>query len=241
MFDAAVPAAARRYGTSVRNRDPRTLTLTVLVVAFVLAVATFANLVEDYLTGDPLVRWDLHFATWLHVHASHPLVRVFEVVTYAGNSLVLGVVVVAFALALVRRGKLNEAAVLIVAWGGSTVINALLKLIFHRSRPELTFVDLGTYSFPSGHAAVSSATFTVAAWLLGLRYRGPRARVLIGLATIAGILLVGFSRLYLGAHYLSDVLAGISVGVAWATLCLIGYALLDGRDLRLVLMRRRAA
>jgi membrane-associated phospholipid phosphatase len=244
MFDAAVltrllprssgpvGSVARGYWTSVRNRDPRTLTLTGLVVAFVLDVIAFADLVEDYLTGDPIVRWDVHFATWLHVHASQPLVRVFEVVTYAGNAAVLGLVVLTAAVVLFRRNKINEAALLIVAFGGAVVLNGLLKLVFHRSRPELAFVHLDTYSFPSGHAAVSAATFTAAAWLLGLRYRTWRARLLVGLATLAAVAVVGFSRLYLGAHYLSDVLAGISFGVAWATLCLIGYAFLDGRDVR---------
>ena len=241
MFDAAVltrllprssgPVAllARRYWISVRNRDPRTLALTGLLVAFVLDAIAFAHLVEDYLTGDPIVRWDVHFATWLHVHASQPLVRVFEVVTYAGNAAVLGLVVLAAVVVLFRRSKINEAVLLIVAFGGAVLLNGLLKLVFHRSRPELAFVHLDTYSFPSGHAAVSAATFTAAAWLLGVRYRAWRARLLVALATLAAVAVVGFSRLYLGAHYLSDVLAGMSFGVAWATLCLIGYVLLDGR------------
>jgi membrane-associated phospholipid phosphatase len=253
MFDAAVltrllprssgplASVARRYWISVRNRDPRTLALTGLIVAFVLDAIAFAHLVEDYLTGDPIVRWDVHFATWLHTHASQPLVRVFEVVTYAGNAAVLGLVVLAAAVVLVRRSKINEAGLLIVAFGGAVVLNGLLKLVFHRSRPELAFVHLDTYSFPSGHAAVSSATFTTIAFLLGRRYRSLRGRLLISLGTFVAILLVGFSRLYLGAHYLSDVLAGISFGFAWATLCLIAYTLWGERNVLDLIPRRRLA
>jgi undecaprenyl-diphosphatase len=223
--------AARRYFAAVRGRDPRTLTITGLLLAFALEIAAFAHIVEDYLTGDPIVRWDLHFATWLHEHASHPLVRILEAVTLAGNAAVLGLVVVAAALVLLRRSRSSEAAVLAIAFVGAAVLNALVKLIFHRDRPELGFVHLDTYSFPSGHAAVSSATFTVMAYLLARHYRSTRTRVLIALAAAVAIALVGFSRLYLGAHYLSDVLAGFSFGLAWATLCLLTYTAWGERDL----------
>jgi undecaprenyl-diphosphatase len=226
----AVSIHVRRYGASLWNRDPRTVTVSVLAIAFVASVAAFAHLAEDYLTGDPIVRWDVRFAIWLHQHASHPLVRVFDVITLAGNSVVLLLVVTAIGIVLLRRTRPNEAAVIAVAFGGAAVVNALLKLAFHRARPELAFVHLDTYSFPSGHAAVSTATFTTAAFLLGRRYRSTRARVLIALGTIAAIVLVGFSRLYLGAHYLSDVLAGISFGFAWAMLCLLAYTVWGERD-----------
>ena len=222
----------------MRSRDPRTLALSTLVLAFVLEVIAFAHLVEDYLTGDPIVRWDVRLAAWLHEHASHPLVRVSEIVTYGGNAIVLGVAVLGAALVLLRRGRMNDAALLVVAFGGAVVVNGALKLLFHRPRPELAFVHLDTYSFPSGHAAASAATFTAVAWLIGRR-RTTSMRVVVAVAAAAAICVVGFSRLYLGAHYLSDVLAGITFGVGWATLCLIGYVTLAERDI-LSLLRRRA-
>jgi membrane-associated phospholipid phosphatase len=251
MFDAAVltrllprssgpvVSAARRYVASMRARDPRTFALSGLVVAFVLDMLAMAHLVEDYLTGDPIVRWDVRLATWLHLHASQPLVRVFEVVTYAGNAAFLGLFILVTAILLLRRSKSNGAALLIVAFGGAEIVNALLKLLFHRSRPELAFVHLDTYSFPSGHAAAAAATFTVAAWLVAARCRTTRGRLLVSSGAAAAMAVVGFSRLYLGAHYLSDVLTGFTVGIAWATLCLLGYVLLDGREvLRMVRPRR---
>ena len=236
-----VASVARQYGTSVRKRDPRTLVTSGLFAALILEALAFGHITEDYLTGDPIVRWDVHFATWLHEHASSSLVNVFEVVTYAGNALVLGVVILTAAALLLRRGRLNDAALLVAAFGGAVVVNGLLKLLFHRRRPELSFVHLDTYSFPSGHAAAAAATFTAGAWLLALRHRDTRARVLIVLAAALLIVIVGFSRLYLGAHYLSDVLAGFSFGLGWATLCLIGYTLLGERDLRKVVFGGRRA
>lgn len=227
-----IGSATRQFVVSIRRRDQRKEVVGALVAALILEALAFGHITEDYLTGDPIVRWDVHFATWLHEHASSTLVSIFEVVTYAGNALVLGVVILTAAATLLRRGRSNDAMLLVVAFGGAVVVNGLLKLLFHRSRPELSFVRLDTYSFPSGHAAVAAATFTAGAWLLALRRRRTRARILIALATAVLIGIVGFSRLYLGAHYLSDVLAGFSFGLGWATLCLIGHTLLDERDLR---------
>jgi undecaprenyl-diphosphatase len=232
-----LPGPARRYYFALRHRDPRTLTISGLLLVLVAALAAFGHLVEDYLTGDPIVRWDVEFARWLHEHSSGWLVELFKIVTLAGNAAVLGVIVVAIAFVLVRRGRANDAALLFLAFGGATAVNSLLKLIFHRPRPELAFVHLDTYSFPSGHAATSSATFTVMAYLLARRCHSMKARIWIGLGAAAAIALVGFSRLYLGAHYLSDVLAGISFGVAWAAASLLAYTLWGERELNALLPR----
>jgi undecaprenyl-diphosphatase len=222
--------AARRYGEALRSRDPRTLTVTLLSACLCLALIAFANIVEDYLTHDQITRWDVHFAFWLHDHASHPLVRAFNVITLGGNAIAVMIVVVAIGIVLLRRARPNEAALIALAFGGAVLVNGALKLIFQRPRPELSFVHLGSYSFPSGHAAVSTATFTTIAFLLARRYPSSPARALIVLGTVVAIGLVGFSRLYLGAHYLSDVLAGICVGFAWAMLSVIVYTLWGERN-----------
>lgn len=216
---------------ALRRRDPRALTLLGLLLVLVAGLATFGHLVEDYLTGDPLVEWDTRFALWLHERASDPLVGFFKIVTLAGNSVVAALVVATVAIFLVRRGWLSDAAALALALTGAGVLNALLKLVFHRPRPELAFVHLETYSFPSGHAAVSAAVYATLAFLLIRRSRRGAAKVGIALAAFVVIALVAFSRLYLGAHYLSDVLAGLSFGIVWATICLIAYMLIPERAL----------
>ena len=221
-------------------RDRRTWTLLSLFAVFAGSVFAFANVTEDYLTNDPLVDWDVRFATWLHSHASDNLVTFFKVVTWAGNSALLLLVVGALAVVFVRRGRVNDAAVLILALGGAGVINALLKLVFQRPRPELAFVHLETYSFPSGHAAVATATFATLAFVLGRR-SGRGRTIAIAAAAIALIVLVGFSRLYLGVHYLSDVMAGTSFGLAWASLCLIAYTLSGERSIPLPRLSARAS
>jgi undecaprenyl-diphosphatase len=201
----------------------------------------FAQVAEDYATGDPLVRTDLRFAAWLHDHSTSALVSAFNVVTFAGNAVVLGAVTVIVAFVLLRRRALNEAALVCLVWFGVEVLNGALKLVFQRPRPELAYVKLETYSFPSGHAAGSIAVYGLLAFLVA-RHRGPWVRVGSVVALVVLVGAIAFSRLYLEVHYLSDVLAGLCVGAAWLSACLLAatwfgersvLSLLPGRVRRL--------
>ncbi len=199
-----------------------------LVVAVVLVMfgagAAFADLSEDYLTRDPIVRWDVEFAGWLHAHAFGPLVDAFKVVTLAGNVAVLAVIALAAALFLLRRGTLNEVVLVCAVTLGVEALDAGLKLLFHRPRPRLAYVHLDTYSFPSGHAAGATAIYGALAFLIARR-GGPKRCIACAAGAVALVLIIAFSRLYLEAHYLSDVLAGVSLGLLWLSACLLVFLL----------------
>jgi membrane-associated phospholipid phosphatase len=208
--------ATRRFAAAVwqHRHDPRWRGMAVSALLLVASVAAFGHLVEDYLTGDPIVRWDVEFARWLHEHSSSSLVSVFDIVTLAGNVAFLAGITAVVILLLLRRRAVGEAALLAIVALGIEILNGALKLAFHRPRPELAFVHLDTYSFPSGHAAGSAAIYGALAYLAARRLVGAR-RVAVVVAAPLLVGLVGFSRLYLGAHYLSDVLAGFSIGASW--------------------------
>jgi undecaprenyl-diphosphatase len=123
---------------------------------------------------------------------------------------------------------------------GAEVLDLVLKLAFHRARPEVGVVHLDTYSYPSGHAMAAAAMCTTFAYLLARRTRSRRLRGALVLGAAAVVATIAFSRLYLGAHYLSDVLAGISAGVTWAALS-IALALTVGDGLVAAIRRRAAA
>ncbi len=212
---AQLPLGGRRASLS-RTARPAALTAIVLVAS----LWGFALVVEDYLSGDPLVRWDVELARWLHDHSSPALVQAFSVITWAGNVVVLAAVTAVCLALLLRRRRVNEALFLAATALGIEVLNAGLKLLFHRPQPKLSFVHLDTYSFPSGHAAGSAAIYAALAFLLA-RSASRGRRVVAALTTAALIALIGFSRLYLGAHYLSDVLAGTALGLAWWAGCLL--------------------
>ena len=194
------------------SRLSRQRGLALALIAAVLAALTFARIAEDYLTNDPLARWDVSFARWLSGERSGVTTDLFQVITFLGSPATALAVAAVVCVVLYRRRHLADAAFLPVLLGGAELLNLILKLAFHRERPEVAFVHLDTYSFPSGHAMISTAAYGALAYLLWGRLRSPRARLLATGLTALLVGLICFSRLYLGVHYLSDVLAGIAGG-----------------------------
>jgi membrane-associated phospholipid phosphatase len=227
--------AERLPGIWPRRHDPRLQAQVALATAFALALYAFLHVLEDYLDNEALVRWDVEFSRWLHVHSNDTLVWFFKLATWAGNVATLGLVVVAVALWLLRRRRVNETVLLAVSAVGIELFNAGFKLVVQRPRPELAYVHLDTYSFPSGHAAGSAAIYGVIVYLLAAQARDRRVRVAVAVGYVALVALICFSRLYLEVHYLSDVLAGASLGAAWAAGSLFVYELKRDGDVRRLL------
>jgi undecaprenyl-diphosphatase len=192
----------------------------------------FAHVAEDYLTNDPLARWDVSFARWLSLHRSAAGVDAFRVATDVGSPAFALAVATVVCVVLYRRRRLLDAALLPLVLGGAELLNLVLKLAFHRQRPEVAFVHLGTYSFPSGHAMISTAAYGAFAYLLWGRLGSGRVRAAAVAATALLVGVISFSRLYLGEHYLSDVLAGIAGGATWLALSIVLWTLYGPRVVR---------
>lgn len=152
-------------------------------------------------------------------------------VTALGSFAFLGLLLSAVVGYLLLMRKCGMALLMLAAVLGGTAMSSLLKIGFDRPRPEITgSVRVFTASFPSGHATLSAATFlTIGALLARV---SPELRLRAYFLTLAVLLtvMVGVSRLYLGVHHASDVLAGWCAGSAWAILCW---------SVALVLQRRR--
>ncbi|WP_430913131.1 phosphatase PAP2 family protein [Methylobacterium sp. sgz302541] len=126
---------------------------------------------------------------------------------------------VASYLALTRKHRV--ALLVIAAVGGGEIVSTVLKLFYHRPRPDLVphGMEVFTASFPSGHAMMSAIAYLTLAILLARLNPERRVKALVLVIGVATTLLVGVSRVYLGVHWPSDVLAGWCVGAAWAALC----------------------
>jgi len=200
------------------------LHLTVGLLAAAGCLWLFGGLVEDLLTGDPIVRFDRVVDDYLHAHATPPLTTFFLIVTALGSieAIVLLGVIVAAILAWGRRWVFLGSWLAAVA--GSAVLNHLLKVLFARPRPHFEHPLLveTSYSFPSGHAMESFVVYGMLAYFAVLALRSWESRVAAVCGAALLVVLIGFSRMYLGVHYLSDVLAGYAAGGVWLSALITG-------------------
>jgi undecaprenyl-diphosphatase len=141
--------------------------------------------------------------------------------TSLGSTVVLTLVTLAAVGYLLIERKSRLAIFVVLAIGSGTLLSTLLKLGFDRPRPDLVAhgVDVWSASFPSGHALMSAVTYLTLGALLAHAQSRPRVKLyFLGMAVLIS-LIVGVTRIYLGVHWPTDVLAGWSVGAAWALCC----------------------
>ncbi|MBZ5622369.1 MAG: phosphatase PAP2 family protein [Acidobacteriia bacterium] len=182
-----------------------------------------------WLTGEVLrgasMRFDTSIRDAIHAWASAPLTYAMRGVTQLGSVGVLVTLGVLVVWRLAVQGRRRAALIFVVAVAGAEALNEILKQVVRRSRPEAFFglSDPVTYSFPSGHSVMSACFYGVVAAILTTRMKSRAARILTwtGAAFLAAA--IGFSRVYLGVHYPSDVLAGYAAAVIWVGTVRVGY------------------
>lgn len=235
-----LPAAGARVGRLVGGGAVYLLTrvlpalgllLSLGLVAAVAALYLFAELAGEVREGDAR-RFDEAALAFVNGFASPPLTSLMRGVTYLGSNEFLlaagGCALVAFLWAGWRRA----AAALAVTMAGAALLNFLLKLAFRRERPD-PFFDTPlpeSYSFPSGHALLSFCFYGVLAAVLAARLKGRRPRAAVWAAALLLVSLIGFSRLYLGVHYPSDVLAGYAAAFVWVVAAAAADRLMQARS-----------
>jgi undecaprenyl-diphosphatase len=209
---------------------PRALREAAILASIILAAASlvlFAQLTDEVIEGETHV---FDEAVLLALRdagdPSNPIGPVWfqEVMrdfTALGSLAVLTLLTVAVAGFLVLQGKRHAALLVVVAIGGGMLVSTLTKLGFDRPRPDLVphGATVYTASFPSGHSMMAAVTYLTLGALLARVHAERRLKLyLLGLAVFITVL-VGFSRVYLGVHWPTDVLAGWALGAAWALLC----------------------
>jgi undecaprenyl-diphosphatase len=184
-----------------------------LAACFIAAFAWFASEVREGET----VGFDTTVREYIHAYASETITRMMTAVSFTGKVgflVALGSLITVLFLYLRRYRWL---VVFLVTMTGEILLELELKALYMRQRPE-PFFNLPlpeSYSFPSGHALGAFCFYGILTWLVSRSIRGRRLKILI--FTMAGIwiFLIGFSRVYLGVHYPSDVLAGFLAGMIW--------------------------
>jgi membrane-associated phospholipid phosphatase len=188
---------------------------TCLLIVFVLA-----QLIDEVLEREAFA-FDTTLLLWLHQFSNPILDRVMLTVTELGNpSVVVPVAAVSLVILWLQRYK-PEAKILAIACLGGVVLNIGMKLAFSKPRPELwhRLITETSFSFPSGHALGSMVLYGFLGYLLAIHY--PKHSPIIYALAALVIIAIGFSRLYLGVHWPTDVLAGYGIGFLWLRVCIL--------------------
>lgn len=221
------PRLVSRIGARFDKSRFSGLPLTLLALAFLYTLLLFGGVVEDVVTSDRIVTVDRHLASLLSFYRGETAVRVFLWITLLGTAWIIiseGV----FASAWLWLGGQRDFIVPFwVTLAGSSFFCNLGKLAFRRARPpDVGAIVETTFSFPSGHATVAVAFYGFLAYCLWRRTESWTLRLNLFFGGVMLVLAIGFSRLYLGVHYLSDVLAGYLLGLLWL---IIGVSLVESR------------
>jgi undecaprenyl-diphosphatase len=193
-------------------------------LAVAAALVLFGYLAAEVWRGQA-IGFDASIRDAIHAWASPPLTFAMRGVTWFGSSLCLSGLAALVVCLLVARGRTRAAIVLVVASAGAEALDQVLKFVFQRARPQafFDFVHPIGYSFPSGHSIASCCFYGVLAAILAARQPSRALRAAIW--TVAALLAlgIGFSRIYLGVHYPSDVLAGYAAALVWLGAVRAGY------------------
>ena len=194
------------------------LRVTLFAVAFLLAAIPFGLLLDQVQRSGSLIRLDTSAARHLHdwVRNSDGLVRELKILTFFGSPLWFYIVVTPAVLWVWRRGHARLAVFLVVTTLGGGLLDTIVKEAVGRPRPSLVDPVASAHgkSFPSGHAMSSTVAYG-ALLLVFLPAIGRRYRPVVFAGVVVLVLAIGFSRLALGVHYISDVVGGFVLGLAW--------------------------
>jgi undecaprenyl-diphosphatase len=201
------------------------LHLTIGLLISLAALWLFGAITEDVLHHEPLTQFDLALLAWFHAHATPTSMRICVAISWLGSPTVITALGLVVALGVLVRGQ----GLLLCGWVatlvGGGVLDMTLKYLIQRPRPVYAspFLHSASWSFPSGHAMGSLVGYGMLAYLLVVCWaerRRTQLTIVVVVALLTGA--IGVSRLYLGVHYFSDVVAGYAAGLLWLSACITG-------------------
>ena len=182
----------------------------------------FLGLIQDVVSKEAFVQADLRIMNLVTGLRVLWVAKFFLWVTYLGDMpVVLGITLMA-GLVLVSLNERRMARFLVLGVSGGAVIATVFKLLLRRARPDIGFsmIHESSYSFPSGHAVISMVLFGMLGYFVFRKCRKWWQKILVTVLAMLIIVMVGFSRIYLGVHWASDVVAGWVIGLSWLILLL---------------------
>jgi undecaprenyl-diphosphatase len=200
-----------------------------LLIGFLILVLgskIFSEIASNVSANESIVRFDMAVETAIHANTNPGLIELMFLATLAG-SVVIIIAAIALGIFFVWRRNWRDLLLLVVAVCGEEIVNLIFKNTFNRPRPIFTdpIAIASDFSFPSGHAMASMVFYGLIAYFLMRHSKPIIERILIAIIGVIIVSIIGFSRIYLGLHYPSDVLAGYSAGLAWLAFAISGLGL----------------
>jgi membrane-associated phospholipid phosphatase len=191
------------------------------IVMFLVGASLFGAIAYNVWTKGPLLQWDMPLARQFHTQAVNQPARIIELLIFGffvGKEL-LQVIVVILSLYFLHKRFWPELSMLLIGAGGGAIIWYSLTGIFDRVRPANQIgIMVSDPSFPSGHAISAVLCYGLLAYFLIPKMPSLFWKWVVAIAAVLTMTFIGFSRLYLGGHYLTDIIAGYALGLAWAGL-----------------------
>lgn len=230
LTDEEVKKLKKQYPRTVKffkYRLDRTkftgLPLTLLVCIFLYVLFAFVDVVRDFMTFAPVVASDMRVNILLYAFRSPDTINVFLWITLLGEVVTVAVFVLITSAILWITQKKWQIIALWFTIISSEAVTFLLKILFHRTRPANAVILETSNSFPSGHATIAVAFYGFIVYLLLKKIKKNKYRIPVFIFFLLLIFAIGFSRLYLGVHYVSDVSTGYLVGLL-GLVCGIGIS-----------------
>jgi membrane-associated phospholipid phosphatase len=231
-FSGRMRASSRRDTTGMQNHRSSPAHVGLKTGILAAGILIFALLARYAASGGPVPGVDESMGRWLMGHASPTGELFFRAVTSLASPLVITTGTTGICLWLLWKKQRRRCAIFLTMVVGAVLVYLALGWVFARPRPEYAPASptIPADSFPSGHAMNALAFYGALTWLAWRRLGNQRKKVLAAACALAISGLVGLSRVVLGVHYLTDVLAGWAGGVAWLAVCLLAEELTRGRD-----------
>ena len=220
----------------IARLDPRAYLTIHIVVGLAVCLLTawaFAVLLDSVREKDVLVHRDEAVASWFHLNGTPVGYRIFVIISLIGSPPAMAALFAAAVLYLWRARERTLLVAWVLSYIGGTILDGVMKEVVRRPRPEyaMRFLHYNSWSFPSGHSMGSLIGFAMLAFTIVRVWpvKSTRWRIFIWAGAVITTVLVGYSRIYLAVHYLSDVIAGYTLGVLWLAVCFTGVEMVNRR------------
>ena len=186
-----------------------------------ISLVIFSKLAEDVIFNE-LTNFDNSIVNFVWGFRTPVLTTIMKVFTFLGSAYtVVPITLIGFYVLYRKLKHYWEANLLVITLAGGWLLNVVLKYSFHRQRPSLSSLVTATgYSFPSGHAMLGAVFYGFLAYIFYLNLRKPYRTISVALFAVL-VFFIGLSRIYLGVHYPSDVIAGYMAGTFWLASCML--------------------